>query len=258
MQAVTEKFRRCDAVTAAWEGGYVNHPRDPGGATDRGVTQATYDAWRRSRGLATRPVKGVTAAEAEALFFSEFWVPCGGDTLAAGVDLATYDASVNSGVKRGRKWLIASIGGPDHETVQKICAKRLGFMRSLKIWETFGKGWGRRVADIQAKGVAWALAASAHPDMIPGTLQQEASRKETAASNQAKGATGAVATGSAGTGTAVVDQSANAADWLLIGGGLLMVAVAALLILRVMLNRQQAEAYEREADRLLLTGGEAR
>lgn len=258
MLAVTEKFRRCDAVTAAWEGGYVNHPKDPGGTTDRGVTQATYDAWRRSQGLAIKPVKGITAAEAEALFFSEFWVPCGGDKLAAGVDLATYDASVNSGVSRGRKWLMASIGGPDHETVKAICARRLGFMQSLKIWQTFGKGWGRRVADIQAKGVAWALAASLDPIDVGGAVQDEALKKKAAASNQAKGATGAVATSSASAGTAVVDQSANAADWLLIGGGLLLVVVAVLLVLRMVLNRQQAEAYEREADRLLLTGGEAR
>lgn len=254
----TEKFRRCDAVTAAWEGGYVDHPRDPGGPTDRGVTQAVYDDWRQKRGLPRKSVKGITAAEAEALFFSQYWEPCGCERLAAGVDLAIYDASVNSGVSRGRKWLLASIGGPDHETVKKICARRLGFMQSLKIWQTFGKGWGRRVADIQAKGVAWALAASAHPDMIPDALQQEAAGKEKVVVRQTRAATGTVATGAAGAGTGVVDQSANAADWLLIGGGVALIVVAGLIVIRLLLNSQQAKAFAAEADRLALVGGEVR
>lgn len=74
-------------------------------------------------------------------------------TLAVGVDLATYDASVNSGGSRGGKWLLTSVGGPDYETAKRICAKRLSFAQSLKICKTIGKGWSHRIADFEAKGV---------------------------------------------------------------------------------------------------------
>lgn len=241
----TEKFRRCDAVTAAWEGGYVNHPKDPGGATDRGITQATYDGWRKAKGLKPKPVRGITAAEAATIFFEEFWTRARCETLAVGVDLATYDAAVNSGVSRGRKWLMASIGGSDVATVKGICSRRLGFMQSLNIWKTFGKGWGRRVADIQAKGVAWSLAAVSPGTVVAEQLEVEAAKKETAARRQE---TGAAAGGTAGTGTVVVDQAGQqAADWLLTGIGVLVIAAAGFLIVRAILNRQQAEAFAREA-----------
>lgn len=244
--SATAKFRRCDAVTAAWEGGYVDHPKDPGGATDRGVTQGTFDNWRRSQGLALKPVKGVSADEAEALFASMFWDQLRCETLAVGVDLATYDAGVNSGVSRARKWLMASIGGDPADTVKKICAKRLGFMQALAIWKTFGKGWGLRVADIQAKGVAWALAASGSGAVATG-LQLEAAAKQKAATTQNRAAAG---TGVAGGGAGVGADQAHLADWLLVGFGAVVVVAIAILVIRAALNRQQAEAYAREVGTL--------
>jgi lysozyme family protein len=98
-----------------------------------GVTEAVYHAWLRQNGKPICPVRQITRADAEQIYFEQYWVPCDGTTLAAGVDPATYDASVNSGVSRGRKWLLTSIGGPDYDTVKRICAKRLGFMQSLNI-----------------------------------------------------------------------------------------------------------------------------
>jgi lysozyme family protein len=247
MLPVTEKFRRCDAVTAAWEGGYVNHPKDPGGATDRGVTQATFDSWRDRQGLPRKSVKGISSTEAERLFFDLFWTACGGERLAAGVDLATYDASVNSGVSRGKKWLIASIGGPDHQTVKKLCAKRLGFMQSLNIWKTFGKGWGRRVADIQAKGVAWALAAGNDNHVVREQLRDESAVKTRVAQKQGAGAAAGQASGA---GAVVTDQATNVADWLLLGVGVGLLAIGAFLLVRMVLNRQQAAAFAREAEKV--------
>ena len=247
MLAVTEKFRRCDAVTAAWEGGYVNHRKDPGGPTDRGVTQAKYNEWRDGQGLPRKSVKGISSAEAEQLFFSEFWIKCGGERLAAGVDLATYDAGVNSGVSRARKWLIASIGGPDHETVKKLCGKRLGFMQSLNIWKTFGKGWGRRVADIQAKGVAWALAAGNENHVVREQLRDESAVKTKVAQKQNAGAAAGQTTGA---GAVVADQTTNVADWLLLGVGVGLFAMGAFLLVRMVLSRQQAAAFAREAEKV--------
>jgi lysozyme family protein len=239
----TAKFRRCHEVTKTWEGGWSDHPADPGGKTMYGVTEAVYHAWLRHHGKPVRPVRQITLAEAEQIYFEQYWVPSGGPTLAAGVDLATYDASVNSGVSRGRKWLLASIGGPDHETVKRICATRLGFMRSLNIWNTFGRGWARRVADIEAKGVAWALtAANDNRDLVKKQLGDEADKARSQAGKQ----TGAAA-GAGGGGAISIDQSAQLGDWILAGFAFVAFAALAFLIIRAVINTHRATAYAREA-----------
>jgi lysozyme family protein len=239
----TAKFPRCHDVTKRWEGGWSDHPADPGGKTMYGVTEAVYHTWLRKHGLPIRPVRQITMAEAEQIYFDEYWTPCGGPTLAVGVDLATYDASVNSGVSRGRQWLLASIGGPDHETVKRICAKRLGFMQSLKIWNTFGRGWARRVADIEAKGVAWALAAANdNRAVVKQQLGDEADEARSLARKQTGGATGA------GGGRAIaIDQGAQLGDWILGGIAVLAFAALAFLIIRAVINAQRAAAYRKEA-----------
>ena len=170
-------------------------------------------------------------------------MPSGGPTLANGVDLATYDASVNSGVSRGRKWLLASTGGPDHETVKRICAKRLGFLRSLNIWSTFGRGWARRIADIEAKGVTWALtAANDNSHLVKQQLGDEANKARSQASKQ----TGAAA-GAGGGGAISLDQGAQLGDWILAGIAFFAFAALAFLIIRAVINTHRATAYAREA-----------
>lgn len=208
-----------------------------------GVTEVVYHAWRREHGKPTRPVRQITRAEAEQVYFEQYWVPCGGPTLAAGVDLATYDASVNSGVSRGRKWLLASIGGPDHETVKRICAKRLGFMQSLNIWKTFGRGWARRVADIEARGVAWALtAANENRTVVKQQLGEEAGKARSQARKQTGGAAGAGAGGAIS-----VDQGAQLGDWILAGIAVVAFTALTFLIIRAAINANRANAYAREA-----------
>lgn len=249
--AVTQKFLRCHAVTKVWEGGWSNHAADPGGKTMYGVTEAVFHAWLRRSGKPIRPVRSITMAEAETIYFDEYWKPSGGPTLAAGVDLATYDSSVNSGVSRGRKWLLASVGGPDHETVKKICAKRLGFVQSLRTWATFGKGWGNRIADVQAKGVAWALAAQNDNAVVKEQLRDEAHEADKKAKQQQ---TGAGASGAGGAGTVGVDQGTDIAtqipQWLTAGIALALFGIAAYLIWRALQKRAQAKAYQREAENL--------
>src|SRR5690606_38099201 len=88
----TAKFRRCHDVTKAWEGGGSGHPAAPGGKTMYGVTAAVYHAWLREHGRPPRPVRQTTPAQAEQLSFEQYWLPSGAPPLAAGVDLAAYDA----------------------------------------------------------------------------------------------------------------------------------------------------------------------
>lgn len=238
----TAKFRRCHDVTKAWEGGWSDHPADPGGKTMYGVTEAVYRAWLIQHGKPIRPVREITRAEAEQIYVEQYWVPSGGPTLAVGVDLATYDASVNSGVARGRRWLLSSIGGQDHETVQRLCAKRLGFMQSLKIWKTFGRGWARRVADIEAKGVAWALAAaSENSGLVKQQLGVEADKARSHARKQTSAAAGA-----GGGGAISLEQGAQLGDWILAAIAILAFGALAFLIIRAVINAERAAAYRKE------------
>lgn len=241
---MNRKFERCHAVTAKWEGGWSDHPADPGGRTMYGVTEVVYHAWLKKKGRALKPVRNITKAEALAIYHDQYWLPVGGPTLAVGVDLATYDAGVNAGVSRGRRWLLASVGGPDHETVRKICKARLSFKQGLSIWKTFGKGWTNRVVDIEAKGVAWAVAAKADQPAVKQKLEDEEGKAKGLANKQTGGG---AAAGGGGAAPAGVDQADQIAGWLL--GGFLVagVLVAAFLLWRAHVNRKRAEAYRREA-----------
>lgn len=245
--SVSDKFLRSLSVTAAWEGGWSNNPRDPGGKTMFGVTNDTWTKFCAKVGLPNKPVRSITRSDAEQLFFSEFWNAAKCEGLAAGVDLATFDASVNSGVSRGLKWLMGSVGGSDVETVKRICAKRLTFVQALRNWKTFGKGWSNRIADVQAKGVAWALVATSDPRVIAEKVHQEADIKKASATKQTAGAGGAAA----GTGGSVVAQQQpnQIADWALTGIGMLLFAALVYLLWRAFLNRQQAVALMAEAEK---------
>lgn len=240
-------FARCHAVTKLWEGGWSNHPADPGGKTMYGVTEAVFHAWLKSQGKAARAVRTIALAEAEAIYRGEYWAKAGCDTLAPGVDLAVYDAAVNSGVSRSRGWLLKAIGGSDADTVKRHCATRLSFVRALKTWKTFGKGWTRRIVDIEAKGVAWALSASGlGADAVRGKLLVEKKTAETQGKADAsKGATGTAAGG--GSALEVATQSDPVATWLLVAIAAAGVAVAIVFIRRAIINRQRSKAYAAEA-----------
>lgn len=257
---ISADFQRCHPKTAAWEGGWSNHSKDPGGKTMYGVTETVFWEWLDSQGKPRRPVRSITHAEALQIYYSNYWLKAGCEALVPGVDLAVYDASVNSGVSRGRKWLMASLNpANDHvKTVKGICAKRLGFVQSLKIWNTFGKGWLNRITDIEATGVAWALAAMSANDngqVVTGLRDEEgAARKKAAAQTKGAGASGA-AGGASGTGLALDPASVDtAAGWLL--GGLVLAgcALAGFLIIRAVINKSRAAAYGRVADDAALTG----
>jgi lysozyme family protein len=235
-------FEKCHAVTAVWEGGWSNHPADPGGATMYGITLAKF---REHYPKATAAqLKIISRQTALAIYKSDYWAPVNGETLAPGVDLAVYDAAVNSGVGRAKKWLLASVGGADTETVKRICAKRLGFVQALKTWKTFGKGWARRIADIEAKGVAWAMAAAATPGVVKARLDREAEAAKSKAAAQTKTAGGAAVGGGAVTQAPVEQLNSTAGIVLLV---VIAGAIVGLLIWRAHVNKQRAAAYAAES-----------
>ena len=150
-----------------YEGGYVDHPKDPGGPTNKGVTQAVYDNWRKSQNLPTQSVRAIADSEVAAIYKNLYWDRVSGDLLPSGVDFAVFDFAVNSGVSRAAKMLQSVVGvtqdgqiGPATILATKtyvamsITNRRLAFMQSLSIWSTFGKGWSARIADVKAQIIA--------------------------------------------------------------------------------------------------------
>lgn len=93
-----------------WEGGYVNHPNDPGGATNKGVTQKVYDAWRVRNGLPARDVRQLSEDELHALYESGYWVPPKCPALDSPLDLVQFDTAVNMGVGRAVRFLQKAVG----------------------------------------------------------------------------------------------------------------------------------------------------
>lgn len=156
-------------LVLAYEGGFVNHPRDPGGATNKGVTQKVYDDYRLSRGRSIRSVKLIEDLEVAAIFKNNYWDRAACDRLPAGLDFAVFDFAVNSGVTRASKFLQAILGsnnvdgiigqatlaladkfaGADEEgLIKRYCAERLEFLQSLSTFDVFGVGWTRRVESV--------------------------------------------------------------------------------------------------------------
>lgn len=248
---MSDRFSICHAITAKWEGGWSDHPADPGGKTMYGVTEAVYHAWLKRQGKALKPVRNITMAEALAIYRAEYWAPTAERyNLVPGVDLATYDAGVNAGVSRAVRWLMGAVGGPDHETVKKICAARLSFKQGLAIWKSFGRGWTNRVVDVEAKGVKMALEAKAEKPAVQQKLEEEAKAADRKAKAQGTGAAGSGA--GAGGGTQVApEQVAPVADqlagWMLTGAIVALLLVGAFLAWRAYINRKRAKAYEKEA-----------
>ena len=162
-----ENFPQALKQVLKYEGGKVDDPRDPGGRTAYGVTQDTYNAWRKKQGLPNADVFTISQADVAAIYRQEYWDSIRGDDLPSGVDFAVFDFAVNSGVSRAAKTLQSVVGvtqdgqiGP--ATLQAARAyvglavtnKRLAFMQSLSIWSTFGKGWSARIADVKAQVLA--------------------------------------------------------------------------------------------------------
>lgn len=137
------------------EGGYVNHPTDPGGETKFGISRRSYPS---------EDIRNLTLERAKALYMRDFWGPAGCDTVPDGVKFDLFDMAVNSGVRAAVKTLQMAVGEtqdgilgprtlqavqsmPEARVVARFNGARLGFMASLPTWTTFGRGWARRISE---------------------------------------------------------------------------------------------------------------
>jgi lysozyme family protein len=164
------------------EGGYSNHPSDPGGATNFGITIYDYRRYVNA-GASAADVKAMKVEDAKSIYRAKYWNAMRCDELPAGLDYAVFDYGVNSGIGRSGKVLrrllklsdassmvsdevIAAVRRTDAASlVAALCEERLAFLQSLKTWPVFGKGWGRRVAEVRT--AALAMAASPRTTIAP-------------------------------------------------------------------------------------------
>lgn len=161
------------AAVLKHEGGYNNDPHDPGGPTNKGITQAVYDDWRHGHGLPEQSVKLIVRIEVEAIYKGRFWDAVSGDELPPGIDYATFDFAVNSGVSRAIRYLQRAVGVNDDgmigpvtlaavarmsadAVIDAVCDLRLAFLRHLPTFTRFGNGWTHRVADVRILAKAMA------------------------------------------------------------------------------------------------------
>lgn len=169
-----ENFEAALAAVLVHEGGYSNHPDDPGGPTMKGIIKRVYDDYRRSKGLPTRDVRKITNAEIGDIYKTRYWDLARCDDLPTGLDYVVFDGAVNSGVGQAAKWLQRALGvevtakvnastikaaqqAPDVDAiVTGVQDRRLAMLKGLRTWPVFGKGWGRRVTEVRRLGLALA------------------------------------------------------------------------------------------------------
>lgn len=158
-----ENYQKCLEMILHHEGGYVNHPKDPGGETNLGVTKRVYEDFG-----GTKDMKDLTVEDVAPIYEKNYWGRMKCDSIPSGLDLCVFDFGVNAGTGRSAKFLQTMIGttadggiGPNtlsklsdyiddnglEETIKTFQAERQSYYESLSTFETFGKGWTRRVEE---------------------------------------------------------------------------------------------------------------
>ena len=155
-----QNFDKCLTMLLKHEGGFVDHPKDPGGMTNLGVTKAVYDKWI-GRESSEAEMRALTQEDVAPIYKKNYWDRCKCDELPSGADWSVFDWAVNSGTGRASKAMQKIVGakqdgaiGP--KTLQMIANKepkfliekmydqRQSFYEKLNTFETFGRGWTRR------------------------------------------------------------------------------------------------------------------
>ena len=154
------------------EGGFVNHPSDPGGMTNLGVTKAVWDA-HTGKSATEADMRALTPEAVQPVYKARYWDAIQGDALPYGLDYCVFDCAVNSGPGRAIKLLqyvlytkvdgvlgkhtLAALQRADPTgLIEDYSQKRLDFLKSLPTWTTFGKGWGQRVSEVELEAKTFA------------------------------------------------------------------------------------------------------
>lgn len=267
-----------------YEGGKVDHPKDPGGRTNQGVIQRVYNGWRKKKGLPQRDVYQMEPHERDDIYRVGYWDLIQGDKLPAGIDFVVFDGAVNSGATQSVKWLqralkmtrvdgdigAATLGAieahPDHDLlIRDILDRRMYFLKALKTWKTFGKGWTSRVDQVRNTGQAWATGSVGPVPFVVAGMERKASIEDaktlpTKAPGDAATGAGTASGGIAGTIQATrdsIEPLVGAAPWLghIVAG--LAVASAVLIIGGLLYRKYMTKEAQALADVLDLPSGVA-
>jgi len=162
-------FHRSLLLLLQHEGGYINHPSDPGGMTNLGVTAKVWESWV-GHPVDEKQMRTLTPDDVAPLYKRKYWDACRADELVSGLDYAVFDCAVNSGVGRSVKLLQGCVGvtadggiGPTTMAavkqvattglIEDFCDARLNFLRTLSTWPTFGRGWEKRVNEVKEESL---------------------------------------------------------------------------------------------------------
>jgi lysozyme family protein len=162
---MNQNFDKALAAVLVHEGGYVNNPKDPGGMTNLGCTKTVWEE-HCGHPVDEKAMRALTPADVGPLYKRKYWDKVKGDELPSGVDYVVFDAAINSGPGRAAKWLQACVGvepdggiGPktlaavqafnSKQLIEDYTKRRLSFLMDLPTWDTFGRGWTRRVLEVE-------------------------------------------------------------------------------------------------------------
>jgi lysozyme family protein len=225
-------FDPCLGLLLVHEGGYSDHPSDPGGPTKFGITIGDYRKYAKP-GATPDDIRTMRVEEARAIYKTNYWSAQRCDALPPGLDYTIFDYGVNSGIGRSGKVLRRILGLPDNtatvnDDVLRAVAKRdlrsliaavnderLAFLKGLKTWPVFGNGWNRRVAEVRAAALRMAGAAPVPAEAPP---PNRGGRKTAAAAIAASGAVVAQLMHTVGAQPAIVAAILIVAILLALGG----------------------------------------
>lgn len=260
-----ENFWRTMENVFKFEGGYVDHPRDPGGATNMGITIGTLSRYLGRRATKNE-VRNLPKEVALEIYRANYWNKVKGDLLPFGFDYVAMDGAVNSGPSRGVRWLQKAVGakadgvaGPQTvarakaasvAAISEACNQRMGFLRRLSTWDTFGRGWSRRVAHVEAVSIRMWSENYEDSDAAANRLgEAEAEAREQIASENAAGAGQTGATGGAG-GAVLVLGDLPVTQAMIVGAAafLVVVVLAVRSYKRSEYQKERAEAMRKQKE----------
>ena len=197
---ISTVFARIQAQVDKWEGGYVDDPRDPGGATNRGITLRTLSAWRQ-RPVSKDELKGLTVAETWQIMKANYYDVVCGDELPPAVAALAHNAAVLHGPKRSATFLQTVLvragqgidvdGAVGRDTLAAVRAVAAGavcdgflreeeaYLRALARFDVYGKGWLNRLNDFRAfagrllQEIPQAAPVGAADAVSPGDVQRQ-------------------------------------------------------------------------------------
>lgn len=149
MSQTDPAFERCIPIILKHEGGFVDHPKDPGGMTNRGITRRVYERWL-GRKVTRDEMVDLSEETAKAIYKQEYWRYAEG--LPPGLDLYVFDMAVNMGPGRAIRFTRESrlklenrdVPYSDYDLLNELRDRRERYYRALPHFPTFGRGWLRR------------------------------------------------------------------------------------------------------------------